>query len=142
MTTANELSTYQVEPSRLSTGSWSHELDRWIGQGDIHASYSADRIGMGQPVRTPFIHLGCRWICVSFGPGPVAHAYRLVLPTAFDGTPTTYAEKVRPSGGDDARSDPLGFYHGMTVRSAGRDLVLCGPSARFVLGQESQLSLF
>lgn len=133
---------HRVDPSRLSTGSWSHQLERQIDEGDIHASYSADRIGMGQPVRAPFIYGGCRWVSVSFRPGPVAQAYRLVHPSGFEGTPTTYGQKAHLNGGEDARADPMGFYHGMTVRSAGQDLVLCGPPASFVAGQEAQLALF
>lgn len=133
---------YEVEPGRLSAGAWSHELDRQIGEGDIHASYSADRIGMDQPLRAPFSYKGHRWVCVGFGTGPVAWAYRLVPAATFAGTPTTYAHKVEREGGYDAHSDPMGFYHGMTVRSARQELVLCGPPARFVPGQISQLSLF
>ena len=132
----------EVPPSRLATGSWSHELNCQIGEGDIHASYSADRVGMGQPMRRPFTYEGIRWICVGFRPGPRAEAYRLVHPAAFDGTPITYAEKVHPNGGKDARSDPMGFYHGMMVRSGGEQLVLCGPPVQFVAGQETQRSLF
>lgn len=134
--------THEVPPSRLAPGTWSHELDRLIGVGDIHASYSGDRIGMDMPIRRPFLHEGLRWVCVGFTPGPVAQAYRLVHRSMFDGTPTTYSEKVDRNGGRDARSDPMGFYHGMRVRSGGEDLVLCGPPACFVAGQEPQLSLF
>lgn len=76
MTTATDTTTIEVDPCRLVPGSWSHELKRQVGEGDIHASYSADRIGMGQPLRTPFSHGGYRWVCVGFGPGPVAEAYR------------------------------------------------------------------
>ena len=141
MTTRFTSTICEVPPSRLATGAWSPDLDRQIGEGDIHASYSADRIGMGQPVRRPFLHDGHRWVCVGFGPGPVAWAYRLVHPSVFEGTPTIYIKKVRPNGGDDARSDPMGFYHGMTVRSGGEELVLCGPQVSFVPGQEPQLSL-
>lgn len=142
MTLTHSSTIREVPPSRLATGTWSHELDRQIGEGDIHASYSADRIGMGQPMRRPFIHGGSRWVCVGFGPGPQAEAYRLVHPSAFNGTPTTYAEKAHPNCGEDARTDPMGFYHGMRVRSGGEELVLCGPPVRFVVGQEAQRSLF
>jgi len=134
--------TFAVPPSRLATGMWSHEPDRQISEGDIRASYGADRIGTGKPIRRPFNHEASRWVCVSFRPGSEAEAYRLVHPAAFDGASTTYAAKVRPKGGEDARRDPLGFYHGMIVRAGGQDLVLCGPPAQFVRGQEAQLSLF
>lgn len=142
MTTITTSTTCEVPSSRLAVGSWSHELNRTIGEGDIHASYSADRIGMGQPIRRPFLHDGHRWVCVGFSPDLQAEAYRLVHASAFDGVPTTYAEKVALNRGDDARSDPMGFYHGMIVRSGGEQLVLCGPPVRFAEGQESQLSLF
>ena len=142
MTTAAKPAAIEVDPSRFSTGSWSHEHNRQVGEGDIHASYSADRIGMGQPVRAPFIYGGCRWVCVSVRLGPVAEAYRLVHPSGFEGTPTTYGQKSHLNGGENVRADPMGFYHGMTVRSAGQDLVLCGPPANFVAGQETQLALF
>lgn len=142
MTATPVPATIKVPPSRLATGSWSHELDRQTGEGDIRASYSADRIGMAQPVRRPFNHEGGRWVCVGFYPGAIAEAYRLTHPSAFDGTPTTYGQKVHANGGRDARSDPMGFYHGMTVRSGGEELVLCGPPVRFVPGEELQRSLF
>lgn len=142
MTAINRPTIHRVSPSRLAGGLWSRELDRQIGEGDIHASYSADRIGMGQPVRRPFSHNGCRWVCVGIGPRMVAEAYRLIHPSAFRSTPTSYSAKVSVNGGHDARSDPLGFYHGMTVRCGGEVLVLCGPPVSFVPGKESQLSLF
>lgn len=142
MTNSTYVTVYEVPPSRLAAGAWSHELDRQIGEGDIHAAYSADRIGMGEPVRRPFAHAGCRWVCVGFGPGSAAWAYRLVHRSAFDGNPTTYREKLAPNNGDDARADPMGVYHGMVVRCGGDHLVLCGAPARFVAGLEPQLSLF
>ena len=142
MSLPDETSIREVPPSRLATGTWSHELDRQTGEGDIHASYSADRIGMGQPIRRPFMYEGLRWVCVSFRPGPEAEAYRLVHPAAFSGAPISYTEKVSRNQGDDARADPMGFYHGMTARSGGEDLVLCGPPVRFVQGHEPQYSLF
>ncbi|MGD9790583.1 MAG: hypothetical protein AB7Q00_12720 [Phycisphaerales bacterium] len=135
-------SVYSVLPSRLAPGAWSPELDRQIGEGDIHASYSADRIGLGLPLRRPFEHAGCRWVCVGFGPGPVAWAYRMVHPFAFEGVATTYTKKLASNHGDDARADPMGFYHAMAVRSGGEDLVLSGPPARFIAGHEPQLTLF
>jgi hypothetical protein len=43
-----------IDPKRLQAGTWCHRANKTIGQGDISASYSADRIGMGQPVRKAF----------------------------------------------------------------------------------------
>ncbi len=106
------------------------------------ASYSAERIGMDQPIRKPFEWRGALWVCVgtSHRGAPAAECYRLAHPHNFAGTPTTYAEKTRD--GDAARADPLGFYHGMRVRCAGQTLILHGPPARFIPGQRAQLSLF
>ena len=44
----------EIDPARLASGEWCHRAQKTLGQGDIYASYSADRIGMGQPVRKPF----------------------------------------------------------------------------------------
>lgn len=114
-----------------------------IGEGDISASYSADRIGMGKPVRKPFSWSGGLWVCVgtSGRAGEVsAEAYRLVHPQVFEDRPATYAERTR--NGDVARTDPDGFYHGMSVKHAGADMVLYGPPVRFVQGKQQQLDLF
>jgi hypothetical protein len=54
-----------VEPSRLAYGSWCHASEKQIGEGDIRASYSADRIGMGQPIRKPFRYAGALWVRIS-----------------------------------------------------------------------------
>lgn len=67
MTHTAEPTTIEVPPSRLAPGEWSHELIRQIGEGDIHASYSADRIAMSNAVRRPFQHAGARWVCVGIG---------------------------------------------------------------------------
>ena len=40
-----------VDPERFAPGTWCHRTEKTIGEGDIAASYSADRIGMGQSVR-------------------------------------------------------------------------------------------
>jgi hypothetical protein len=116
-----------------------HRTDKQIGQGDIDASYSADRIGMGEPVRRPFEWRGGLWVCVSKCRDH-AEDYRLMHPQAFTGTPTTYSEKVKD--GDAARSDPNGFYHGMAVKHAGKTFVLSGPPAVFIPGEAAQLDLF
>jgi len=132
-----------VDPARLAPGKWCHRAEKTVGEGDIHASYSADRIGMGQPVRKPFLWKGSSWVCVSLvtcGGALSAEAYRLIDPLAFKGEPVSYA--VRTADGDAARADPNGFYHGMSVRHAGQDVVLCGPPLVFVPGETEQLSLF
>jgi hypothetical protein len=135
--------TFAIDPARLAPGAWCHRAEKTIGEGDVAASYSGDRIGMDQPVRKPFEWRGSLWVCVGMshrGEIHSAEAYRLVHPQRFNGEPTTYREKTR--GGDAARADPNGFYHGMTVKHAGQTLVLSGPPATFLQGQTQQLDLF
>jgi hypothetical protein len=143
MSTCPETSTRAVDPARLAPGAWCHRTEKTIGQGDINASYSADRIGMGQPVRRPFSWQGGLWVCVGLSRRngvDSAQAYRLTHPSIFEGTPVTYAQKTLD--GDAARSDPLGFYHGMNVRHGAEQFVLCGPPVTFVPGETEQFSLF
>ena len=130
---------HTVEPSRLAYGAWCHASERQSGEGDIRASYSADRIGMGQPIRKPFRYAGELWVCVGTGPSG-AEAYRLVYPSVYGGTARTYHDRCRD--GDLARSDPAGFYGGIIVRHAGGELVMAGPPVTFVAGEEAQLTLF
>ena len=140
---APQTSERAVDPARLAPGQWCHRREKTLGEGDIHASYSADRIGMGQPVRKPFLWEGKPWVCtgMSWLKGAVsAEAYRLAHPAVFDGTPVSYGQKTADS--DAARADPMGFYHGMTVRHGGASFVLCGPPLILVPGQAEQLSLF
>ena len=132
-----------VDPARLESGQWCHRLNKTIGQGDISASCSSDRIGMGQPIRKPFEWKGALWVCAGIrymGGTVTAHGYRLVHPQMFDGTPTSYAQKTKDSAA--ARNDPNGFYHGMRVRHAGAEFILCGPEVHFVQGETEQLALF
>ncbi len=132
-----------IDPARLAPGVWCHRSGRQQGEGDIHASYSADCIGMDKPLRPPFRWQGGLWVCTSMGGGGrsfTAEAYRLLPVTAFVGKLTTYAEKTRDS--DAARADPNGFYHGMTVRHAGALWVLSGPPVSFVPGEVEQMSLW
>lgn len=132
-----------VDPARLESGHWCHRAEKTIGQGDISASYSGDRIGMAQPVRKPFAWQGILWVCVGMGHcggSETAEAYRLIHPQLFQGEPVTYADKVR--NGDSARTDPHGFYHGMRVRHGREDFVLAGPPVTFAPGQVEQMSLF
>jgi len=130
---------HTVEPSRLAFGAWCHATDKHIGEGDIRASYSADRIGMGQPIRKPFRYCGELWVCVGTGPSD-AEAYRLLHSSLYDGTARSYHDRCRD--GDRARVDQAGFYDGIIVRHAGRELVMAGPPTTFVAGEEAQLSLF
>lgn len=133
----------RVEPDRLASGKWCHRAQRTEGEGDIAASYSADRIGMAEPVRKPFAWNGGLWVCtgITHRSGAIsAEAYRLTHPQVFDGTAVTYAEKT--FDGDAARADPLGFYHGMSVTHAGAAFVLTGPPVTFVPGETAQLALF
>ena len=132
-----------VDPARLQSGRWCHRAEKTIGEGDIHASYSADRIGMSKPLRKPFSWKGGLWVCVGIarrGDELCAEAYRLVHPQVFDGEPVTYGAKT--ANGNAARADPNGFYHGMLVKHAKADAVLCGPPILFVPGQTEQLALF
>lgn len=130
---------HTVDPSRLAFGAWCHASEKQIGEGDIRASYSADRIGIGQPIRKPFRYAGELWVCVGTGPSG-AEAYRLVHPSVYGGNARTYHDRC--CDGDRARGDQAGFYDGIIVRHAGRELVLAGPPATFVAGEEAQLSLF
>ena len=129
---------HTVEPSRLAYGAWCHASEKHIGEGDIRASYSADRIGMGQPIRKPFPYGGELWVCIGTSRSG-AEAYRLVHALLYGGTARTYHDRCRD--GDRARSDPAGFYDGIIVRHAGRELVMSGPPVTFVAGEEAQLSL-
>ena len=138
-----EQAAFAVDPARLRPGVWCHKVQKTIGEGDIAASYSADRIGLAQPVRKPFHWQGSLWLCVQMqrrNGVDSAEAYRLTDPRSFIGQPLTYAAKTADA--DAARADPEGFYHGMTVRHAGQVLVLCGPPVTFVPGESAQLDLF
>jgi hypothetical protein len=117
--------TYLVDPERLNSGLWCHKVNKTVGEGDIAASFSADRIAMNQPVRRTFPWQGSDWVCVGLG---------------YSGRPLSYSE--RTSDGDSARTDSNGFYHGITAKHAGRTFVLCGPCARFEPGETVQFSLF
>lgn len=74
---------HEVEPAQLKRGQWSHKKNKMIGEGDISASCSADKIAYGQPVRKPFEWQGGFWVSVgnAIGQGwESAKAYRLVSP--------------------------------------------------------------
>jgi hypothetical protein len=130
--------TIPIHPDRLSHGEW--KGGKLSGEGDVTASYSGDRISEGKPIRTPFEHGGSLWCCVSIsGKGLTAsgetelEAYRIVPPAMFNGVATTYGEKVGDgSAGENARNDPLGFYHAMKIVCAGKPWIMQGPPATFV----------
>jgi hypothetical protein len=81
-----------------------------------------------------------------------AEAYRVIPQEHFAGPPTTYREKVNQDGDEAARSDPKGFYDGITVTYKKQALVLTGPPVVFVAdtspdrpqqtAEPTQLSLF
>lgn len=119
------------------------------GTGDIHESYSGDRICEASgKVRKPFRYAGSYWVCVGTssmgGHVDCAEAYRVLALASFEGKPTTYAAKVNRNpadadneyAGDAARNDPLGFYHGMRVKYGRDELVLVGPQQRFAPAPE------
>lgn len=138
-----EETSFLVDPARLAAGSWCPGRERTIGGGDISASYSAERIGLGEPVRRPFSWRGGLYVCVGIQYSESrlsAQAYRLCAPQHFAGPSVSYPERC--ANGDAARSDPLGFYHGIRITHAGREYVLCGPEATFLPDESWQLALF
>ena len=141
--------THEIDPDRLSFGRWDEQHQKHVGEGDIYASYSADRIAMAGKVRVPFTFQGRAWVCT--GGGGVTHAstaYRLVPLNHFEGTvpgagagaAVSYTQKTADCAA--ARADPDGFYHGMTVLHRGQPHVLCGPPVHFVPGPTVQPGLF
>lgn len=53
------------------------------------------------------------------------------------GTPTTYHGKTGTAeGAEAARNDPMGFYHGMTVKQGCESFVLCGPPVQFIAAEQ------
>lgn len=140
----SNIETLAIDPARLAHGQWCHGSRKLIGEGDISASYSADRIAQEGRVRKPFIWNGAPCICVGTRPheegGTTAQTYRLVHLQAFDGKPLSYGEKT--ANADAARADPNGFYHGIIVKHGGDEWVLSGPPLVFVPGLPDQLSLF
>lgn len=135
----DDIETHTVDPQRLAAGRWCPRTEKLLGEGDIHASYSADRIGMQGTVRKPFRLQGREWVCTAIEMrrgGYCCKVYRIVAEEAFTGRAVTYAEKTH--NGESARNAPLGFYHGMKVRCGGRDMVLQGPPVLLVPDTEPQ----
>jgi hypothetical protein len=126
----------EVDPKRLQYGTYDHEREKDIGEGDIRGSYSADIIAMESRVRKPFKWHGELMVCVgTSGRGGVdeAQAYRLVPVRMVAGTPTTYRDKTGTSdGAEAARNDPMGFYDKIIVKSGKESYVLVGPPVIFV----------
>lgn len=132
-----EIPVIEVDPARLESGTWCHERDRQVGEGDIAASYSADKIALEGRVRSPFTYRNTLWVCtgmVSHSNSRAATAYQLMPARFFDGTPISYHENAML--GDEARNRPEGFYHGMAVLHGKQDCVLIGPGAIFVQSQK------
>lgn len=102
-------------------------------QGDITRSYSGDCVDNGK-IRRPFRYNGKLCVCTSslYGTTREATAYYLTPKHLFDGEPTTYAVKILSDHGETARSDPNGFYHGITINHQGQPYVLAGPKLTFV----------
>jgi len=133
MNSAQNCEIFGVDPARLTHGIYCHDTEEEIGEGDIAASYSADRICEGASIRKPFGWKGGLWVCVSIqgrGDGiQTLLAYCLTSASAFTDDATTYRRKVSIDHGNFARNDPHGFYHGMTVQFGSECMVLTGPSA-------------
>jgi hypothetical protein len=128
-----------VDPARLASGHWCHKRDRQIGEGDISASYSADKIALEGRVRSPFTWQNCLWVCIgtaSHGEHRASEAYRLIPERFFDGTPLSYHDNAML--GDEARLRPEGFYHGMAVRHGKQKCALVGPKAVFLPSADAQ----
>jgi hypothetical protein len=121
----------------IANGTVTVDAARLRGVGDIHTSYSADRIAESKPIRRPFSWRGGLWVCTgSFGE-QWHEAYRMVAEKASTAPPRKYGDDH-----DRARKDPNGFYHGITVKHGGAAYVLIGPAVRFVGGEKEQGSLF
>ena len=127
--------TVHVNPARLKWGRYDHERGQDIGEGDIHASYSADTIAIAGKVRKSFRFQGRLLVTVSMsGCGGVekAEAFELIPPKTFNGIPTPYHERTGTAdNADAARNDPMGFYHGMKVTCGRETFIMSGPPTIF-----------
>jgi hypothetical protein len=128
--------TVRVNPARLAWGQYDHRRNRDWGEGDIHASYSADTIASSGKIRKAFRWQAQLMVTVSLSRldgRDQAEAYRLALVAAFPGTPTSYNARVGSAeDAEAARNDPNGFYHGILVRQGSETFVLAGPPLVFV----------
>ncbi|WP_299724821.1 hypothetical protein [uncultured Tateyamaria sp.] len=128
---------FRIDPSRFESGTWCHKRDKIIGEGDIAASYSADKIGLEGAVRKPFKWQNAMWVntgMVSNGKSRSVEAYQLIPAKFFDGEPQTYGQIVRSNTAAGQRQE--GFYHGMHVQHGKRPYVLIGPSVIFLPSEE------
>jgi len=125
-----------VNPARLAWGRYDHGRNRKVGEGDIHASYSADVIATAGKIRKAFRWQAQLMVTVGiWGRDGVeqAEAYQLTPMKLFNGAPTSYREKTAlAEDAEAARNDPKGFYHGMTVKQGREMFVLSGPPIVFV----------
>jgi hypothetical protein len=131
--------TIPVNPARLASGRYDHGRNRDVGEGDIHASYSADTIASSGKIRRAFRWQAQLMVTVSLsGQGGIdqAKAYRLIPLKAFSAATMTYAERIGTADNAEvARNDPNGFYHGMTVSQGSETFVLSGPPVVFVVDE-------
>ena len=113
-------------------------------------SYSADRIGKGQPIRKPFLFEGKPY-CNTGGTRQEFEGYLVVERRQFHERMFRYDD---PAGfkrtvyydprlkehfeGDQQRHAPKGYYHGMRVKRGGKEYVLAGPPVEFVVGALSR----
>ncbi len=110
---------------------------RLADREDISNSYSADLINNGR-IRKPFRYNGQLYTTTSTISGMYtgsirkAEAYRLVLPTLFEGRITEFRTKIDRDNGNSARSDPNGFYHGISITYQSQQYVLAGPPLTFL----------
>jgi hypothetical protein len=115
-----------VDPKRLDRG------------GDIGDAYCADTICMSGKTRDTFHFRNCEWVTtgITYRGGEIdCECYRVVSPSAFEGATAPYADHDWHA----ARTNEMGGYHGMAVKSRGRDVVLIGPPVLFVKGASETL---
>jgi len=131
---------HEIDPDRLARGTYCHTQKRTIGEGNISASYSADKICFTGSVRNPFRWNGSDWVNVGYSVRKGHTIYKLVDPSVFSRTMTTYAKKTHDC--EAARQDPFGFYDGMQVTRGKQAYVLCGPPVIVKPGKPTQGELF
>jgi ParB-like chromosome segregation protein Spo0J len=112
---------------------------------ELSESYSADKIPDGKmrkPVKTDGYGL-----LVSTGSAGGTNegsieCYRVLTSGDYAGPEVkpavTYNEKISGDGGESARNDPNGFYHGMRINHGGAAYVLFGPPLYFGLRKSAE----
>jgi len=118
-TAGEERQIIYVDPSRLEHKYWKGKLI----QGDIDASYSADRIAVPgkEKIKKPFEHDGVLYICTGsgyFDGEPEADAWRVVPKAEYQGETRSYGGGVRG-------------YEGILVKQGRDEYVLTGPKVIF-----------